>query len=57
MVHAQMIIKQVQTKTVGEQMPKILLMTNLVNFQVTIVHKLKIMTLEQRAFKHDKVSM
>lgn len=57
MVHAQMIIKQVQTKTVGEQMPKIFLMTNLVNFQVTIVHKLKIMTLEQRAFKHDKVSM
>ena len=52
MTHAQMTIKQTQTRTVGHQTLKIL-MTSLVNFQVTIVHKLKTVTLKDpsaRAF-------
>lgn len=57
MIHAQVTIKQEQTRIVREQKPNILLMINLVNSKVTIVHKLKTMTLDQRIFKHDKVPM
>ena len=49
----QMIIKQVQIRTVEGQMFKILLPT-LLNFQVTKVHKLKTVTLKERPFKHNK---
>lgn len=54
MIHAQVTIKQVQTRTVGQvhtrtvgqKTLKIVLLTSLMNFQVTIMHKLKAITLK-----------